>query len=452
MTVRFVGCPPSFFNVLSLSHPAMRTHVGLFGRMFHAPQVDMRLPTFLSPELRRLACMASSDEFAADYCKASAFSMGDIMRGSVPDQVRRGRGEQAQTPIHESDPRLTDVQRAVVRFARAAVRRPYPAGEDEGYATLAEGAWEVRNHVGARGLEVLIAAVSFVGSTNALFDVLGTTLGAKTQSFALQHLPAVDGQFSVREKHRNLYECEASEPWPGEDPGLMGMRGKVENLRGLASTMPAACAGMKYEMFHLYEGIPMRTAKLYHWLGDRLGKENIAWFRNIQGHELKRAFCFALRENMPCVVHDDRPRLWSAASRICFLYLFARVTESVQLAEMAVELMPAGREPGGDDLAPRRQLTCFMRCKDEELLPVVAVARRLVYASAVKMGNISPELVEECVQTCSPEALIELASLLSFFEMWRRMVLLFGLHLKKKSPVTPLDTEAESPLETALRV
>jgi hypothetical protein len=125
MTARFLGEEPSFYGVLSLSPAAIRTHVGLFARMFHAPAVDMRVLGFLSPELRRLAFISASDAFSCDYCKVHAFSFGDMLRGSVPSQVRRGCGGQARLPIDENSELLSNAQRRVIRFARCAVRRPF---------------------------------------------------------------------------------------------------------------------------------------------------------------------------------------------------------------------------------------------------------------------------------------------------------------------------------------
>lgn len=52
--------------------------------------------------------------------------------------------------------------------------------------------------------------------------------------------------------------------------------------------------------------------------------------------------------------------------------------------------------------------------------------RRLVMASAAGMGNVHGALVEELRSTCTPAAILELGSLLSFSEMWRRMEVVFG--------------------------
>ena len=121
-----------------------------------------------------------------------------------------------------------------------------------------------------------------------------------------------------------------------------------------------------------YKYIPYRTVELYAWMKEPLGEENYAWFRAIRATELKRAFCFGLRENV--VVDDDQKRCWSPASRSCFIFLFARVTESLTLSEMAIGQMPV---TGGDFDGPRRELSRFVCCSNTELLPDVAVGRRL---------------------------------------------------------------------------
>lgn len=255
-------------------------------------------------------------------------------------------------------------------------------------------------------------------------DVQGVTLEGELQSFTQQHFPTSDGESWRPNDHHFNKSMEANEPWEGERPELLGILGKISNIVGLMGTMPAAISGMKYEMGTLYEGIPFRSAKLQEWVDARLGPGGAPWLSLIQGFELKRAFCFGLREN---VLAEDRqgPRQWSLPARLCFLYLFACVTQSPRLADSAVSMMPNSRYERGSGNA-RHELTAFLSCDSEDLYPCVAAGRRLVHAVSIKMDNISTELVEELTDTCSPEAVIELGSMLSFFECWRRMDLLFS--------------------------
>lgn len=252
----------------------------------------------------------------------------------------------------------------------------------------------------------------------------GFTLEQDVQAFTTQHLPTLDGeQWRPNDLHFNA-AFEATEPWEGERPELLGLGGKLANIRELMGTMPAAMSGIKYEMGTLYEGIPYRSAKLQQWIDDRLGVGSAPWFSHIQGFELRRAFCFGLRENI-LVEETQGERQWNVAARLCFLYLFARVTESPSLAGAAVAFMPSNRN-GTTARNAKHELCAFVSCASEELYPSVAAGRRLVYAAALKTDNISADIVDELTETCSPEGMLELASLLSFFELWRRMDLMFS--------------------------
>lgn len=155
MTARFLGEQPTFYPILSLSPAAMRTHVGLFARMFHSPGVDMRLPGWLSPELRRAAFLASSEAFNCTYCTAHAVCFGDMFRGSKPSQVARGgtagRGEGGEA------------ESAVKALAVATVQRP----ETEAAAEELQGlARDVKDKIGSSQLEIVSAVFSFAGALN----------------------------------------------------------------------------------------------------------------------------------------------------------------------------------------------------------------------------------------------------------------------------------------------
>jgi hypothetical protein len=176
-------------------------------------------------------------------------------------------------------------------------------------------------------------------------------------------------------------------------------------------------------MLQLYKGIPYRGAKLQEWVDERLGYGSTPWFGHIIGTELRRAFCFGLRENL-LVDEAQGAREWSLPVRLCFLYLFARVTEAPRLADAAVALMPASRYERGVGSA-KHELSAFVSTDSKDLYPCVAAGRHLVNAASLKTDNISPDLVAELTETCSPEAILKLASLVSFYELWRRMDLLF---------------------------
>lgn len=428
MTKRFLGEHPSFYPTLCLAPAAIRTHVGLFARMFHAPGVDMRLPGFLSPRLRRLAFITASAAFDCAYCTAHAFCFGDMLRGSVPSQVKRGSGSQAQVPLDPESDVLTKAESCVVRYATAAVRRPFYE-EPEG-STLKELADDLKALVGARGLEIVKAVVAFSGALNTVMDVQGVTLEAEVQNFTVQHLPTMDGEAWEPCDHHWNPTVEANEPFEGERPELLGIPGKVANIAELAATMPAACSGMKYEMFTLYEGIPYRTSKLNTWVEDRIGPVGAHFFTNMRGTELKRAFCFGLRENLlvqkTASQKSASPREWKLSQRLCFLYVFARVTGSSTLLDVAISIMPVCTDENGRRRHAVRQLNDFAECQADMMFSDMAAARRLVVAGATRMDNIGADVVYDLVRACSPQAIMELASMLSFFEMWRRLDLLFA--------------------------
>lgn len=278
--------------------------------------------------------------------------------------------------------------------------------------------------VGARGLEVVKSVIAFSGALNTIMDVQGVTLEGDLQAFTQQHFPTSDGESWRPNEHHLNKTMEASEPWEGERPELLGVGGKISNIKSLLGTMPAAISGMKYEMGTLYEGIPYRSAKLLDWMDARLALAHVPWFAGIQGFELKRAFCFGLRENL--LVEDAQgPRQWSLPARLCFLYLFACVTKTSRLADAAVSLMPSARYERGVGNA-RHELVAFVSCDPEDLYPCVAAGRSLVHAVALRTDNINVDLVQEVTETCTPEAIMELGSMLQFFEMWRRMDLLFS--------------------------
>lgn len=144
---------------------------------------------------------------------------------------------------------------------------------------------------------------------------------------------------------------------------------------------------MWYEMFTLYTGIPMRQSRLDIWVEERLGANGAAFFMNINGIELKRAFCFGLRENV--LVEGPKRRTipdarnWTLLERVKFLHKFGTVTESDYLKEVAIHLKP---EPDY-----REHFSYFE--DDEGLEANMAAARRLVGAEATKLDNISPALV-----------------------------------------------------------
>lgn len=415
MTKRFIGEEPSFYPILSLSPTAIRTHVGLFARMFHAPLVDMRAPGMPSPALRRAAFIASSRAFHCSYCTAHAYSFGDMFRGSVPSQMRRDTAPGRDEPLPGAE--------VVEALATAAVQRPSSAAAREALQPLMQ---EVAVAVGPRALEVVKAVIAFSGALNTVMDVMGVELEAECQRFAASQLKTETGEnWQPGEYHFNPSE-EASREFDAEDTSA----GALSNFKGLMGTMPAAVTSMKFEVFTLYREIPIRAGPLKAWLTERIGEEGAEFFNNIVGAELRRAFCFGLQENLAIygteAAENSPKRKWTLEQRLRFLHLFGTVTGSEGLCRDAIH---AAAKSSGRDIADHRSELEEWSSRDAgDSIAEAAenAARKLIVANATAMDNITAELIAELTEKCDPEACLELASLLSFFEMWRRMELLFG--------------------------
>lgn len=251
--------------------------------------------------------------------------------------------------------------------------------------------------LGPYGVEVVIAVAAFVGALNTLMDIQGVQLEPEVQRYAESVLPG----WEVGDYHAGPAGEEAAE----ERVGV------VDNVLGLLRTMPAAMQGMAMESFEYYQGIPSKGDVLA-WAEARVGP--MPWLAKVRGGEVARAFCFGLRENL--VPDGKEVRMWDLSQRLRFMWAFGKTTGSKALCRAAGEV-GQGEEA----------LESWAEAADEDVGASAAAGRRLVVASATRMGSISPELVKEVADACKAEAILELASLVSFLEMWRRMDLMFGL-------------------------
>lgn len=211
---------------------------------------------------------------------------------------------------------------------------------------------------------------------------------------------------------------------------------KWANLTGLLHTLPAAAAGMRVEA-ELYAGIPSSIAPLYGWMVARMGAPHCQFLLRLRGVELVRGFCFALRENvlveeLPSI---DRPgsglrsppggRTWTVADRIRLLHVFACATGSAGLAAGAVGL--ATRSSGWPAAVAATDLAAFTAGSSNGAAgTAAAAARQLVRAAGSGLEAVAGPLVPQLTSAISPAGLVELASLVSFAEMWRRLELLFS--------------------------
>jgi len=228
------------------------------------------------------------------------------------------------------------------------------------------------------------------------------------------------------------------------------------NLTGLLTTLPAAAQGMRLE-YTLYAGIPTTIAPLYAWMVARLGAPACRFLLRIRNVELQRAFCFALRQNVlveelspppPPTGGDEAPttaaaaatttppRPWTVADRIRLLHVFAVATGSAGLAAGAVGL--ATRSSGWPAAAAAADLAAFTAgVTDGSGGASAAAARRLVVTAASGMEAVAGAAVVDVTGACSPAEVVDVASLLSFAELWRRLELFFGDRLGGGRPARP---------------
>ncbi|GAB0497872.1 hypothetical protein MMPV_009209 [Pyropia vietnamensis] len=369
---------------------------------------------------------------------------------------------------------LPAADRAIVRYARATVARPPEASSSLRYLAAA-----VVSEVGPGGLEVINAVCAFSGALNTIMDIMGVKIEAAAQRFAVTFLPSVvnpELPWMPDAHHFNdspdalllLYGADEA-PSPGGDSvspfhsqSVSPSRGKAiplrpkqlpqtgtggsirpsawlkrpaSNIASLGRTLPAAASGLLVER-RLYSGIPSSAAGIRRWVDARLGTKAAPFLRSVGGIELARAWCFGLRENLTVAVGEPptsrlaQPgnRAWSCVERAAFVFAFAVATGSAALADASVVL--GTHVSGQPSAAVRETFEAFGAGgalgnrgggrKD------IQAGRRLVMASAAGMGNVHGALVEELSSTCTPAAILELGSLISFSEMWRRMEVVFG--------------------------
>lgn len=211
-------------------------------------------------------------------------------------------------------------------------------------------------------------------------------------------------------------------------------------------TIQAATSGLKVES-ELYAGIPSTAPGLDAWAVARLGARGARFLANIRGLELRRACCFALRENVLYDPAMDGPgvaggaagaaasampspaatpaRHWTLDERLALWYVFARTTAAAGLAADAVACMAAA---SGRRRADIRAAWDAYYGRGDAGAGRADAARRLVLAVGVKTENVSAALVALVTDVLPPGAVVELASLLSVAEMWRRLRVLFILN------------------------
>lgn len=419
VTARLLGVEPNFYPIISLSSHAIRSYTGLITRMLHAPSVDLRLSGMPSPALRRAAILAAMQSIDCPYCSAHCCAMGDLVSGSVPSQVRRGRDLSTEPLLHG--------EKQIVEFATAAVQRPVTETLRAKLPPLMKDVVDSTGHI---GLDVTNSLISFAGFLSTVMNMLGVTLEVEAQKFALKYMDATgDVPWQVGDYHLNNSE-EASADFGGADEKISGLYGKLTNVMDLVGTIPSFVSSMRFESCSMYNDIPGNAEMLKSWLARRIGEDGASFFDNVRTVEVKRAFCFAFRENLAVGEfreggNTDEDHLWTLAQRLRFLSLYATTTGSKSLYDAAVYVH---EKDGNGALCPKGDMVVpfgssvdlnvnILRCEE--------AGRRILVATATGMKNITPKIIGDVFNTCTPAACVELASLLGFYEMWRRMDLLF---------------------------
>lgn len=407
MTASVLGVSPSFYPLACTSKAAIHTHIGLFGKSFHMPQVDMGLST-MTPTLRRTAFLCSSVTFDCSYCTAHACAVGDVFRGSMEEQIRRG----ASAPVDCLDPDAPNISAATsatIRLAKASsVRHFIPSAS--AISPLKDA---VAQELGSAGLEAVMTTICFTGCLNTFMDVLGAELETDVGRFASSHLAAVG--ISYEEGiHKSTEESETSEELKPYGQVL----GSIANGLRLVSSIPYFVRGMMLER-RLYVGIPSSDDGLDSWVLEHLGYIP-SFLENINGTDFKRAVCFGLRENLLPDGNDNgnEVRVWGRDDRCALMYTYGSVVGCHELMELADHLKISVTLVDLKRFADRTQEgTWSDSCWD---------ARQVVLDQSIKAENVSQGTIRQITNSCQTEGIIELVGLLSFFCFWYRLERLFG--------------------------
>ncbi|GAB0493349.1 hypothetical protein MMPV_004630 [Pyropia vietnamensis] len=256
-------------------------------------------------------------------------------------------------------------------------------------------------------------------------------------------------------------------------------RAQLDNVMSLLRTVPAATAGLDVEA-ELYAGIPAAIAPLYAWVDARLGTTAGRFLLRPMGIEVARAFCFALREN---VLIDDVPSdprstagvgadsatrgggarrrrggggggdgglrspdasQWTVADRLRLVATYAAATRSAGLAEGAraaaarcgswPSAASAAKDLAVFSTAPDTAADSSHTAADASPTAALAAARRMVRACATGVEGLRGTAVADATAALSGRGMVEVASVVSTAELWRRLELLFG---RGWTPLTP---------------
>eukprot|EP00177_Eucheuma_denticulatum_P000009 GFKZ01000019.1.p1 GENE.GFKZ01000019.1~~GFKZ01000019.1.p1 ORF type:complete len:401 (-),score=56.21 GFKZ01000019.1:86-1168(-) len=356
----------------------------------------------MTPTLRRLTFLTATRTFDCAYCTAHACAFGDMLRGPVQYQSQR-TGLVPLLDIDVNDARLGRGQQAAIKLAMAVgVRRGIANGD-----SLARLLHRVRHEIGVVALEAVKGVLCVAGYLNTFMDMLGTELEQGLERFTREMYARGGVEYSA-----GIHACQEG----GEETRGWGVVANLVRLVGVAPHMVRASL-MERE---IYVGMPGTVAGLDLWVEQQLGFVP-TWLRNVQGWELKRAMCFALRHNLLSEGEEKwaKVRRWARDERAALMYVYAHEVGSEELSEIARRVARVGED----------ELSMFARGEEGGKVvwsEAVVCAREVVVAHLQAGQQVVGECVERMVAACPAEAVMELIGMVGWFCYCYRASALFG--------------------------
>lgn len=401
LAARLLGLPPNDDPYVALSPTAFYNHVALIRVSHCMPHCDFRMHP-ITPPLRRLVFLTATRTFDCAYCTAHACAFGDMLRGSLPQQAQRS----AALPllhIHANDPRLAPAEQAAMHLALAVAQRKRIAHGEP----LRRLMHRVRQHLGPVALEAVNGVLCVAGYLNTFMDMLGTELEQGLEKFT-----------------RDVYAREGV----AYEPGIHAGKEPAEELRGcgvwanfarLVAVAPHMVRASLMER-EIFAGMPNTLEALDDWIQHQVGYVP-RWLQRVEGWELKRAMCFALRHNLLSEGEEKwgKPRRWRRDERAALTYVYGHEVGSEDLKTLAVRVARVGED----------ELRKFARCEGggKVVWSEAMVCAREVIVRHLQAGQqVVGECVERTVAACTPEAVMELIGMVAWLCYCYRAAALFG--------------------------
>lgn len=403
LVTRVLGQPPSLDKLTAISPSTVYTQLVHTSPSFTIPQSDLALSSF-TLDLRRVVFFTATYNFDCAYCTAHACVSGDVLRGSVDQQVRRGM----DVPLFTADvnhPDLSASERAAVKLAKAASsRKNLPST-----AELRVLARALREEVGEDGVEGTKACICMAGYLNTFMDIMGAEIENGINHFARAVCDKAGIQFE-----EGVHKATERFEQPKPQGGVVGLVSNIVRLFGVLPSV-ARCKLMEREAL---EGLPQSAESLERWAEQNVGYVP-AFVRNIRRMDLKRAACFGIRH---VLLSDGEERyharrMWNLDERCALLYTYGREVGCDELMDLATRLAKVDG----------RELEMLANGRDgERWSEGVMVAREVIRRHLAAPQNVLDDLVERVTSACQPQAVVELLGMVAWFCYCYRMIRLFG--------------------------